>query len=155
MQLTVSGILNQFHRIMQGVLFPVLDEQLGPLSDKHRQLAAVLSMIEIEGLVGSWSGGVGRPAMHRRAIARAFVAKAVFNLNATRQLLDRLSVDVSLRRICGWESQREIPHESQFSRAFAEFAASELPQRLHPCRLCGLTFHARSQEIYALDLRFQ
>ncbi|MHB1794893.1 MAG: hypothetical protein ACYCPO_07990 [Acidobacteriaceae bacterium] len=43
MQLTVSGILNQFHRILQGVLFPALDEQLGPLSDKHRQLAAVLS----------------------------------------------------------------------------------------------------------------
>ena len=131
MQITVSGLLNQFQRIMQGVLFPALDEQLGPLSDKHRQLAAVLSMIEIEGLVGSWPGGVGRPAKHRRAIARAFVAKAVFNLNATRQLLDRLSVDVSLRRLCGWESRREIPHESQFSRAFAEFAASELPQRLH------------------------
>jgi hypothetical protein len=131
MQLTVSGVLNQFHRIMQGVLFPALQEQLGPLSDKHRQLAAVLSVVEIEALVGSWSGGVGRPARHRRAIARAFVAKAVFNLSATRQLLDRLSVDVSLRRLCGWESRREIPHESQFSRAFAEFAASELPQRLH------------------------
>ena len=131
MQITVSGLLNQFQRLMQGVLFPALQEQLGPLSDKHRQLAAVLSMIEIEALVGSWSGGVGRPAKHRRAIARAFVAKAVFNLNAKRQLLDRLSVDVSLRRICGWESRREIPHESQFSRAFAEFAASELPQRLH------------------------
>jgi hypothetical protein len=131
MQLTVSGVLNQFQRILQGTLFPTLEEQLGPLSDKHRQLAAVLSMIEIESLVGSWSGGVGRPARHRRAMARAFVAKAVFNLSATRQLLDRLSVDVSLRRLCGWESRREIPHESQFSRAFAEFAASELPQRLH------------------------
>ena len=131
MQLTVSGVLNQFHRIMQGVLFPALQEQLGPLSDKHRQLAAVLSVVEIEALVGSWSGGVGRPARHRRAMARGFVAKAVFNLSATRQLLDRLSVDVSLRRLCGWESRREIPHESQFSRAFAEFAASELPQRLH------------------------
>ncbi|EQD68708.1 transposase, IS4 family protein [mine drainage metagenome] len=64
-------------------------------------------------------------------MARAFVAKAVFNMSTTRQLLDRLSVDVSLRRLCGWESRREIPHESQFSRAFAEFAASELPQRLH------------------------
>jgi hypothetical protein len=131
MQLTVSGVLNQFQRILQGTLFPTLQEQLGPLSDKHRQLAAVLSMIEIEALVGSWSGGVGRPARHRRAMARGFVAKAVFNLSATRQLLDRLSVDVSLRRLCGWESRREIPHESQFSRAFAEFAASELPQRLH------------------------
>jgi hypothetical protein len=131
MQITVSGLLNQFQRLMQGVLFPALQEQLGPLSDKHRQLAAVLRMIEIEALVGAWSGGVGRPAKHRRAIARAFVAKAVFNLNATRQLPDRLSVDISLRRLCGWESPREVPHESQFSRAFAEFAASELPQRLH------------------------
>ncbi|HXR38650.1 MAG TPA: transposase [Terracidiphilus sp.] len=131
MQLTVSGVLNQFQRKLQGTLFPTLQEQLGPLSDKHRQLAAVLSMIEIEALVGSWSGGVGRPARHRRAMARALVAKAVFNLSATRQLLDRLLVDVSMRRLCGWESRGEIPHESQFSRAFAEFAASELPQRLH------------------------
>jgi hypothetical protein len=122
-------------------LFPALEEQLGPLSDKHRQLAAVLSMIEIEALVGSWSGGVGRPGKHRRAIARSFIAKAVFNLNAARQLLDRLSDDVCLRRLCGWESQGEIPHESQFSRAFAEFAASELPQRLHEALI-----HAAQQE---------
>jgi hypothetical protein len=131
MQLTVSGQLNQFLRIMQVSLFPSLQEQLGPLSDKHRQRVAVLSMIQLETMVSNWSGGVGRPAKNRRAIARAFVAKAVFNLNATRQLLDRLSVDICLRRLCGWESQREIPHESQFSRAFAEFAASALPQRLH------------------------
>ena len=131
MQLTVSGQLNQFLRIMQVSLLPSLQEQLGPLSDKHRQLVAVLSLIQLETMVSNWSGGVGRPAKNRRAIARAFVAKAVFNLNATRQLLDRLSVDICLRRLCGWESQREIPHESQFSRAFAEFAASELPQRLH------------------------
>jgi hypothetical protein len=131
MQLTVSGFLNQFQRIMQGVLFPALEEQLGPLSDKHRQLVAVLGLIRIEAVVGSWSGGVGRPAKHRRAMARSFVAKAVYNMSDTRQLLDRLKSDVSLRRICGWESRGEIPHESQFSRAFAEFAASELPQRLH------------------------
>jgi hypothetical protein len=131
MQLTVSGLLNQFQRIMQGVLFPMLEEQLGPLTDKHRQLAAVLGMIRIESLVGSWSGGVGRPAKHRRAMACSFVAKAVYNMSDTRQLLDRLKNDVSLRRICGWESRGEILHESQFSRAFAEFAASELPQRLH------------------------
>jgi hypothetical protein len=131
MQLIVSNLLNQFQRIMQGVLFPSLEEQLGPLSDKHQQLVSVLGLIGIETLVGPWSGGVGRPAKDRRAIVRAFVAKAVLNLNSTRQLLDRLSVDVALRRICGWESQRETPHESQFSRAFADFAASALPQRLH------------------------
>ena len=131
MQLTVSGLLNQFQRIMQGVLFPALQEQLGPLTDKHRQLVAVLGLIQIGGLVGAWSGGVGRPARHRRAMACSFVAKAVYNMSNTRQLLDRLKNDACLRRICGWESRRELLHESQFSRAFAEFAASELPQRLH------------------------
>jgi len=74
---------------------------------------------------------VGRPAKDRQAIARAFVAKAVYNMSTTRQLLERLSSDVALRRICGWESQRENPHESAFSRAFAEFAESDLPRRLH------------------------
>jgi hypothetical protein len=58
-------------------------------------------------------------------------AKAVYNLSDTRQLLDRLANDVSLRRICGWSRRSDIPHESQFSRAFASFAASQLPQRLH------------------------
>jgi hypothetical protein len=131
MQLIVSGFLNQFQRIMQGVLFPALQEQLGPLTDKHRQLVAVLGLIQMDALVGAWSGGVGRPARHRRAMACSFVAKAVYNLSHTRELLDRLKSDASLRRICGWESQRELLHESQFSRAFAEFAASKLPQRLH------------------------
>ncbi|MHB1793842.1 MAG: hypothetical protein ACYCPO_02640 [Acidobacteriaceae bacterium] len=72
MQLTVSGMLNQFHRILQGVLFPALDEQLGPLSDKHRQLAAVLSMIEIEGWSppgrAVWVGQPGTGAPSRRPL---------------------------------------------------------------------------------------
>jgi Transposase DDE domain/Transposase domain (DUF772) len=131
MQLTLSGQLMQFLRVMQGCLFPKLEEELGPLTGKMRQLIAVLEMVQIEALVGPWRGGVGRPARHERAIARAFIAKAVLNLNSTRQLLDRLAVDAALRRLCGWDSRGEIPHESQFSRAFAGFAASQLPQRLH------------------------
>ncbi len=131
MKLTLSDQLMQFVRVMQGCLFPVLEEQLGPLTSKLRQLIAVLELVQIDALVGPWRGGVGRPALHERAIARAFVAKAVYNLSDTRQLLDRLKNDVSLRRLCGWSRQSDIPHESQFSRAFAGFAASQLPQRLH------------------------
>ncbi len=131
MKLTLSDQLKQFMRVLQGALFPTLQEELGSLTEKHQQLVAVLSMIRIEGLIAGWAGGVGRPAKDRRAMARAFVAKAVYNMSTTRQLLERLAADVALRRICGWESQREIPHESKFSRAFAEFAASQLPQRLH------------------------
>jgi hypothetical protein len=37
-----------FLRIMQGVLFPALERQLGPLSDKHRQLVGVLNLIQLE-----------------------------------------------------------------------------------------------------------
>jgi hypothetical protein len=30
-----------------------------------------------------------------------------------------------------WLAERSLPHESKFSRAFAEFAATHLPQQLH------------------------
>ncbi len=49
----------------------------------------------------------------------------------TRVLLDRLKTDISLRRICGWERVSDIPKEWTFSRAFAEFSESRLPERVH------------------------
>ena len=64
-------------------------------------------------------------------MARAFVAKAVYDLPTTRGLRDRLDTDVVLRRICGWERKFEVPSESVFSRAFAEFSDTQLPQRVH------------------------
>jgi hypothetical protein len=63
-------------------------------------------------------------------LARAFVAKAIFNLSTTRLLIEMLSVDKTLRRLCGWQRAGEMPSEAAFSRAFAEFAASALPSRL-------------------------
>ena len=97
------------------------------------KVVAILETIGIEQFLDllPWMGEVGWPRSDRRPIARAFVAKAVLNLSTTRQLLDRLSIDVVLRRICGWERLDEIPSESVFSRAFAEFAKSELPARIH------------------------
>jgi len=46
-------------------------------------------------------------------------------------LIDRLTVDKPLRRLCGWEHRGELPSETTFSRAFAEFARSALPCRVH------------------------
>jgi hypothetical protein len=46
-------------------------------------------------------------------------------------LIERIQVDKTLRRICGWSRPSEVPSEATFSRAFAEFAQSELPSRLH------------------------
>jgi hypothetical protein len=82
---------------MQGVLFPALQEQLGPLTDKHRQLVAVLNLIRIEAMVASWSGGVGRPAKDRRAMARSFVSKAVFNMSTTSQAAREVFVEMVRR----------------------------------------------------------
>ena len=40
-------------------------------------------------------------------------------------------MDEALRRFCGWADAEALPHESKFSRAFAEFAGTQLPQQLH------------------------
>lgn len=74
---------------------------------------------------------LGRPLSDRVAIARAFIAKAVYDMPTTRILLDRLASDIVVRRICGWEKTTEMPSESTFSRAFAEFSESQLPQKIH------------------------
>ena len=79
----------------------------------------------------------GRPAKDRAALATAFLAKAILNLPTTRGLISRLKVDEALRRFCGWNSVGVLPHESKFSRAFAEFAQSELPQQLHEAVIKG------------------
>ena len=53
--------LKLFERLLQGVLFPGLEQQLGPLSDKHRQLVKILGLAEVESLVAPWMGGAARP----------------------------------------------------------------------------------------------
>ncbi len=73
----------------------------------------------------------GRPPSDRIAIARAFVAKMVYVMPFTSILVERLKSDKALRRICGWEHQYQVPDESTFSRAYAEFSASRLPERVH------------------------
>ncbi len=116
---------------IQGFLFPMLQEEVGPLTDKHRQIVSVLEVARPETFVIEWRGLPGRPLDDRKALARAFVAKAVLALPTTSALIERLAVDKTLRRLCGWERASEVPSESTFSRAFAEFAASALPARVH------------------------
>ncbi len=73
------------------------------------------------------SSGIGRPPKDRVAMARAFAARAVWNLPTTSALPDRLRVDKSRRRMCGRVFSGEGPSEATSWRAFAEFAASRLP----------------------------
>src|SRR5260370_4139993 len=118
--------------MLQQQLFPMLQDSLGePLTDTARQFMAVLALIPLPRFVPCSKGWNGRPSKDRYAIGCAFVAKAVYGLSTTRQLIDWLQTDQQLRRLCGWEAVKELPHESTFSRAFAEFAQMELPQFVH------------------------
>ena len=116
---------------IQHSLFPWLNEELGELTQKQQELVTTLEMVRIEEFITSSYGYPGRRPQDRGAIARAFIAKMVYNMPTTRFLLDRLKTDISLRRICGWERVSDIPEEWTFSRAFAEFSESKLPERLH------------------------
>ena len=127
---TVKTISQYWFRI-QSSLFPWLEEQLGELTEKEQKLVTTLELIRVERFTAFGRSLRGRPPKERAAIARAFVAKAVYNMPTTRALLDRLACDKKLRRICGWEQKGEIPGESTFSRAFAEFSESQLPSCVH------------------------
>jgi transposase len=104
---------------------------LGSLTEKQQELVTTLEVVRIEEFIYSNRGFPGPPPQDRTAIARAFMAKMVYNIPTTRALLDRLVTDSALRRICGWESKNDVPDEWTFSRAFAEFSASQLPERVH------------------------
>ena len=123
--------LSHYWFSIQSDLFPWLEEQLGELTENEQRLVTTLDLIRIEKFTTFSRNLRGRPKKKRDAIARAFVAKAEYNMPTTRALLDRLACDKKLRRICGWEQKGRIPSESTFSRAFAEFADSQLPSYVH------------------------
>lgn len=118
---------------LQTRLFPVLESSLvEPLSDQQKRLASILEIVRIEEKVlvrhGRW---VGRPARSRRLLARAFVAKAVYNLPTTEALVEALRTQANLRRICGYEFVSDIPSAATFSRSFREFAENGLCDAVH------------------------
>lgn len=123
--------LSRFQSLCQRWLFPSLEEAVGPLSKKLKRLVMVIEMVPLEEHLARASYGRGRPQADRRCLAYAFIAKAVLNLIDTRSLIDYLHESPTTRRLCGWSRCGEIPSEATFSRAFAQFADTELPQRLH------------------------
>ncbi|MBF8262673.1 MAG: family transposase [Parachlamydiales bacterium] len=127
----LSKSLSQYWNIIQGTLFPRLQEELDPLTKKQQQLIEILELVRIEEFLPDYFGCEGRPQKTRSAIARSFIAKMVYNIDTTTFLIEWLRSDKNLRRICGWERVTQLPSESTFSRAFEEFSESALPQRVH------------------------
>ena len=122
--------VSQYFKSMQRNLFPSIIEELGLTTDKHLEVIIAFDMIQVEKFT-AYRGpfAVGRPPANRDALVRAFIAKAVLNIPTTVALIDRLKVDLVLRRLCGFD--RKIPSEGTFSNAFAEFAEMSLADSIH------------------------
>ncbi len=119
---------------VQRSLFPHLNECFDvPLTEHEKHLTSILEIVQVEKFVpkkacNQW---LGRKAKEREALARSFVAKSLYKYPTTRALIHALHSTPNLRLICGFESIGDIPSEATFSRAFAEFAASNLGKRVH------------------------
>jgi len=122
---------NLWHTI-QAWLFPVLEDELGDLDEKHREFVAACEICNPRAHLAAyrWVGN-GCPPKDRLALCKAFIAKAVWDFPTTSALIDAVRHRPTLRRLCGWETLGEVPGESTFSRAFADFAEDQLPQRIH------------------------
>ena len=105
-----------------------LELSLTPL---HQRIVHTLDWINMDAVLGYSARTAGAPKRSRFALAQAFVAKAVLGFEQTAQLRSRLAVDTVLARLLGFESNRPLPSEATFSRAFAEFARTGLPAKAH------------------------
>ena len=131
MNATQREFIMQRWNVIQGYLLPELNNEIGPLTPKLEKVIHILEWIRLEEwLQSSWLGK-GRPPHERTWMANAFVAKAVLGIGTTVGLIERLSVDRALRRICGFPMFNKLPSESTFSRAFAEFTTLKLAEKAH------------------------
>ena len=104
---------------------------MGPLGERYRRFVTVLELARVESFLPHFRGLPGRPVEDREALARAVIAKAVFDVPTTHALIERLETDKTPRRPCGWTWGGSIPSEATVSRAFTEFSEGALPARVH------------------------
>jgi hypothetical protein len=136
----MSTLFDVWHTI-QTRLFPWLEQELDPLSDREQEFVQVVCLLDLPSHMRQYNWrGFGRKKKSRLHMAKAFVAKSVYNFETTDILIEYLKSCQNIRRLCGWELAWQIPSAATFSRAFAEFAAHRLPQKIHEAMVkkhCG------------------
>ena len=127
----VSKLSKMWNKVinLQNCLFPELKEQFGELSTKETKLIKILDLAQIEKHV--IIAKITNTPKDREEIARAFIAKSVYNMQTTRDLIDRLHCDRVLRVLCGWRYEIDIPSEAKFSRVFKELSDAKIADKTH------------------------
>lgn len=111
-------------------LFGFVQDNVGEVTEEHKRVLAVLEVIHIDEQVPECRRRFGRPRHSRKAMARAFLAKAVMGIPSTKALVHQLRVDRALREICGfWDGH--VPSESVFSELFTALAKEGVLQVIH------------------------
>jgi len=102
---------------LENSLFPALKEELRveELSHKEQKFIKILDFAQIEKNITVVS--ITNTPKDREEIARAFIAKSVYNIQTTRDLIDRLHCDRTLRILCGWRYKSDIPSESKLANS--------------------------------------
>ena len=131
MNATRPELIMQRWNVIQHELLPELKNDVGTLTPKLEKVIYVLEWVRIEEFTETSWCGVGRTPHARSWLANAFVAKTVLGMTTTVGLIERLTIDRALRRICGFSRCKKLPSEATFSRAFEEFAEGCLAERVH------------------------
>jgi len=126
--------LNKLYNVQLGfqtTLFPHIKQELGFLTKLQQKFIEVLEISQIDSFIPYIGKRACRPTKSRMALARCFLAKAIYNMATTEILIERLRSDLSLRRLCGYEKIEQLPSQPTFSRAFDEFSKSRLAELVH------------------------
>ena len=97
-----------------------------------QKLLIILDTIDPESFVELQEESTrGRPKIDRVAMFRLFIAKSVLNIPDNKGILDRLKVDYTLRRLCGFLTIKSLPCEASMSNIFKEFCQKGLSEKVH------------------------
>lgn len=111
-------------------VFSWIEDDYGPLDERYQLFVATCeAVIKPEDFAYSRWTGNGRPRNSRIGIAKAFIFKATFNIQTTKDLVRQLRSMSLARRLCGWERPQDVPSEAGFCVANKEFAKRGLTEK--------------------------
>ncbi len=119
--------LGRHWNTIQAYLIPGIEDDIGELGEDLKRFAQTCELLINDAMFAKyrWCGN-GRPPHSRVSLFKAYILKAMRNYPYTTTLIAAIRESPSIRRLCGWESVSDIPHESQFSRAFRDFAGDDI-----------------------------